>query len=148
MKESHVVALEMFPTMAIKLGTSSSLCLLTICTADLVSVEKKKILMLSVGVWARAWFLWAPFVFMLRVYDTVLPLTVFATLSVLGGVLTCIVNYGLGIEPKKSEQRQANIQGNISDESKSVWWIGRYTKNSYNVRQANWRWPHLFIRFS
>lgn len=125
----------MFPTMAIKLGTSIALCLLTVCTADLVSTEKKKILMLSVGVWARAWFLWAPFVFMLRVYDTVLPLTVFATLSVLGGVLTCIVNYGLGIEPKKRERREANIQSIITDDSTNVWWLNRFSKKSYDVRQ-------------
>lgn len=126
----------MFPTMAIKMATSTGLCLLTICTADLVCMEKKKILMLSVGVWARAWFLWAPFIFMLRVYDTVLPLTVFATLSVLGGALTCVVNYGLGITPKKHEQRDENIRNIIVDDSKNVWWFNRFAKNSYDVRQA------------
>lgn len=135
MKEAHVVALEMLPTMGIKLATSTGLCLLTICTADLVTMEKKKILMLSVGVWARAWFLWAPFIFMLKVYDTVLPLTVFATLSVLGGALTCVVNYGLGIKPKQHEQRDANIQNIIANDTKNTWWLNRFSKSSYDVRQ-------------
>lgn len=131
-KETHVVALEMIPTMAIKLATSASLALLTTCTADLVTMEKKKILMLSVTVWARGWFLWAPFIFPLRVYFAILPLTVFATLSIIGGVLTCIVNYGLYIKPKK-QQLEANIQNIIEGETKNAWWFNRSSK-SYDIQ--------------
>lgn len=78
--------------MAIKLATSTGLCILLTCTADLVTPDKKRILMLSCAVWSRAWFLWSPFIFVLRMYDAVLPLTVFATLIVIGGALMTVVN--------------------------------------------------------
>lgn len=55
-KETHVVALEMAPTLAIKTATSIGMCVLTVCTIDLVCAERKKILMFSSTVWARAWF--------------------------------------------------------------------------------------------
>lgn len=91
-KELHVVALEMAPTLAIKTATSIGMCVLTACTVELVSAERKKILMFSSTVWARAWFLWAPFIYVLRVYEVVLPLIVFATLSVVGGILMIIIH--------------------------------------------------------
>lgn len=91
-KETQIVALEMAPTIAIKATTSIGMCVLTVCTNDLVSVERKKILMLSSTVWARAWFVWAPFIFILKKFDVVLPLTVFATLSVVGGILMIIIH--------------------------------------------------------
>lgn len=87
-----MVALEMAPTLAIKTATSIGMCVLTACTVELVSVERKKILMFSSTVWARAWFLWAPFIYVLRVYEVVLPLIVFATLSVVGGILMIIIH--------------------------------------------------------
>lgn len=92
MKETHVVALEMAPTLAIKTATSIGMCVLTVCTIDLVCAERKKILMFSSTVWARAWFVWAPFIFVLKSYDVVLPLTAFATLSVAGGILMVIIH--------------------------------------------------------
>lgn len=89
-KETHIVALEMAPTMAIKIATSIGLCVLTVCTVDLVSAERKKILAFSTTVWARTWFIGAPFIFMLK--KAYLPLTVFATLSVVGGILMVIIH--------------------------------------------------------
>lgn len=132
--ELYVVLLEMIPTMAIKLATSTCMSVLTLCTADLVSMERKKMLMLSVIVWARSWFLWAPFIFPLRVYFAILPLTVFGTLSILGGLLMCIVNYGFHIKPKTA-QLEANINNLIADESKNVSWFDRFPVKSYDVRQ-------------
>lgn len=82
----------MAPTLAIKTATSIGMCVLSVCTVDLVSAEKKKILMFSSTVWARAWFLWAPFINVLKSFGIVLPLTVFATLSVVGGVLMVIIH--------------------------------------------------------
>lgn len=82
----------MMPSMAIKMATSTGLCVLMTCTADLVTPDKKRILMLSCVVWSRVWFLWSPFIFVLRMYDAVLPLTVFATLIVIAGILMNIVN--------------------------------------------------------
>lgn len=83
----------MIPCVAIKIATSSSLCILTTCSADLVEGAKKKTLMFSAAVWARAWFLWAPFIGVTKVYGTNMPLTVFATLAVIGGILTGLINH-------------------------------------------------------
>lgn len=142
MQETHVVALEMFPTMGIKLATSTGLCLLTVCTGQLVPIEKKGILMLSVTVWARGWFLWAPIIFMLKVYDTILPLTMFATLSVVGGILMCIVNHGLEIKPKRRQKLDATIQAIIAEDN--VRWFDRFSKGSYDLKHATW-YHHLLI---
>lgn len=99
------------PTMAIKTATSTGLCVLTVCTADLVAADQKKILMFSAQIWSRAWFLWAPFIFVLKTYDVVLPLTVFATLSVVGGLLLVIVNQNqYKVYKADSEQRLQNMR--------------------------------------
>lgn len=87
-----MVALEMAPTLAIKAATSIGMCVLTVCTVDLVSKDRKKILMFSSTVFSRALFLWAPFIFILQSYSEVLPLTVFATLSVVGGLSLVLVH--------------------------------------------------------
>lgn len=100
----HIVALEMIPSIAIKIATSSSLSILTTCTADLVAGEKKKTLMFSAAVWARAWFLWAPFIGMVKVYGPTAPLTIFATLAVLGGVLTSVINHSNHRSHKKAQR--------------------------------------------
>lgn len=129
-QESHVVALEMMPSMAIKVATSTGLCLLMACTADLVSSEKKKILMFSAVIWSRAWFLWAPFIFVLKIYDPVLPLTVFATLIVIGGILMSVVNYSH--DEKRTQQVIENHSVcTISDGEISDWNIDDEKKASY-----------------
>lgn len=109
-KETHVVALEMIPSMAIKMATSTGLSILSTCTADLVAAEKKKILMFSAVVWSRAWFLWAPFIFVLKSYDVILPLTIFATLIVIGGILTSIVNHSHHKNHKKTIEQKLNVE--------------------------------------
>lgn len=93
MKLHHVVALEMIPSIFIKIASSTSLSILTTCTVDLVSAEKKKTLMFTSAIWARGWFLWAPFIGNARVYGPTVPLWIFATLAVIGGILTSIINH-------------------------------------------------------
>lgn len=101
----------MLPTMAIKTATSAGLSILITCTGELVAPEKRKILMFSVTVWARAWFVWAPFIFVLRRYFVVLPLTVFATLCILGGILTSVINHTHHKNHKKMQQnRSENVE--------------------------------------
>lgn len=100
----HIVALEMIPSIAIKIATSSSLSILTTCTADLVAVDKKKTLMFSAAVWARAWFLWVPFIGMAKVYGPTAPLTIFATLAVVGGCLTSVINHSHHRSHKAQQQ--------------------------------------------
>lgn len=117
-QEKHIVALEMLPTMAIKTATSTGLSILFTGTSELVAPEKRKILAFSVTVWARAWFVWAPFIFVLKKYFVVLPLTVFATLCIIGGVLTSVVNHSDHKDHKKVlQQHTENVESikTISD---------------------------------
>lgn len=90
---TQIVALEMLPCIAIKIATSSSLSILTTCTSELVDVERQKTLQFSASVWARAWFLWAPYINTTKSYGPLIPLSIFATLSVAGGMLTTIINH-------------------------------------------------------
>lgn len=126
MKETHVVALEMAPTLAIKTATSIGMCVLTVCTVDLVCADRKKILMFSSTVWARAWFVWAPFIYVLRVYVVVLPLIVFASLSVIGGILMVIVHQNqYRIYLKDCEERAQVMRAVRSISSAGLDWIRR-----------------------
>lgn len=124
MKETHVVALEMAPTLFIKAATSVGMCVLTVCTVDLVANDRKKILMFSSTIWSRAWFLWAPFIFVLQSYDAVWPLTIFATLNVLGGLLLVLVHanqYKTYLE--NCEQRLQAMRAMRSVSSAGLDWI-------------------------
>lgn len=81
----------MIPCILIKLATSTAMAVLSTSSADLVSPDKKKILMLSSAIWGRAWILWAPFVGATSYYGVLVPLTVFAALSVVGGCLNICI---------------------------------------------------------
>lgn len=100
---TQIVALEMLPCIAIKIATSSSLSILTTCTSELVDPERQKTLQFSASVWARAWFLWAPYINTAKSYGPLVPLSIFATLSVVGGMLTSIINHS----HHKNHQKQA-----------------------------------------
>lgn len=83
------------------------------CTVDLVTPDKRRMLQFSAVVWSRAWFLWAPFIFILKKYDAVLPLTVFATLVVIGGGLMALVNYSHDETVKKTTNKETSVHHNI-----------------------------------
>lgn len=146
---THVVALEMAPTLAIKMASSVGMCVLTVCTAELVSSDRRKILMFSSTVWARAWFLWAPFVNVLKSFHVILPLTVFATLSLVGGLLMTIIhqnqykNYLKDCEQRIQNMRTMRSLSNAgldwikSARRKSVYNSDDIRKNSvYNIEEA------------
>lgn len=90
-KDTHQTGLAMISCIAIKITVSSGISLLTACTADLVAPEKKKILMLSAGIWGRSWILWAPFVGVLSTYGSLVPVSVMAMLTVVGGILCTVI---------------------------------------------------------
>lgn len=93
-KDTHIVALTMIPCIFIKIATSTSMAVLTTSSADLVSPDKKKILMFSCAIWARGWFLWAPFIGATSFYGVLVPLTIFAAMSVIGGLLNICIYQG------------------------------------------------------
>lgn len=125
----------MMPTMAIKTATSMGLSVLTVCTVDLVSADRKKILQFSAIVWSRAWFVWAPFIFMLKTYDVVLPLTVFATLAVVGGCLMVTVNQNqYKVYEADSEQRLQNMRAVRTISNAGLDWVKSVRRKSlYDV---------------
>lgn len=92
-KDTHQIGLAMIPCIALKITVSSAISILTACTADLVPPEKKKILMLSAGIWGRSWILWAPFVFVLNSYGSLVPVSVMATMTVVGGILCSVIGH-------------------------------------------------------
>lgn len=125
----------MIPTMAIKTASSVGVCVLTVCTAELVAADRKTILMFSTQIWSRAWFLWAPFIFMLKTYDVVLPLTVFATLSVVGGLLLVIVNQNqCRVYEANNQQRLQNMAAIRTISNAGLEWVKNVRrKSAYDV---------------
>lgn len=124
----------MAPTLAIKIASSVGMCVLTACTAELVAADRKKMLMFSSTVWARAWFLWAPFVNVLKSFDVILPLTVFATLSVIGGLIMVVIHQNqYKTYLKDCEQRIQNMRTMRSLSNAGLDWIKSARRKSvYN----------------
>ncbi|CAD6991768.1 unnamed protein product [Ceratitis capitata] len=85
------VALLMFTAMVSKVSISTTLSILTTCTVELVSEDKKKITAFSAICWARFWLLGAPFIGATVIFGIMVPQTAFASLAILGGVLTSFI---------------------------------------------------------
>lgn len=86
------VVLFMCSSMVSKVAISSTLAILTTCTTELVSGEKKKMCGFSTIVYARIWLLCAPFIGATIVYGQLIPQTAFSTLSIIGGVLSTLIS--------------------------------------------------------
>lgn len=124
-KDTHIVALTMIPCIFIKIATSAAMAVLTTSSADLVSPNKKKILMFSSAVWARAWFLWAPFLGASSYFGVLVPLTIFAALSVVGGCLNIVIYHGQCLQMKSLNIKAVALQekGNSSVHIQSMFGI-------------------------
>lgn len=82
----------MLTAMVSKIAISSTLAMLTCSTTELVCAEKKKICAFSTIVWARLWLLTAPFVGATIVFGDFIPQTAFASLAILGGLITTLIS--------------------------------------------------------
>lgn len=98
----------MLACIALKMTVSSGVAILTACTADLVPPEKKKILMLSSGIWSRAWIILAPFVISLNIHGSLVPVSVMAMLTVVGGILCTLIGCGQ-INQQKNQTKNLNV---------------------------------------
>lgn len=79
----------------------------------------------------RSFFVWAPFIFMLKSYDNALPLTVFATLSVIGGVFMVIIHqnqYKVYLE--NCERRMQAMRAVRTISNAGLDWIKGVRRNS------------------
>lgn len=84
---------------------------LTTCSGDLISADRRKVLMLSTAIWARTWFMWAPYIGNTSSYGMLVPLTIFATLSVAGGCLFLMI-HGI-VRADMKETSTSKLNGNI-----------------------------------
>lgn len=91
-KGPEKVVLLMATAMVSKITISSTLAMLTTCTTEVVTAEKKKITAYSTIVWARFWLLFAPFVGATIIFGTLIPQTVIATMTIIGALLTAFVS--------------------------------------------------------
>lgn len=96
------VALLMLSAMISKAAISCTLSILTTCTTELVTADKKKICAFSTIVWARTWLLTAPFVGATVIFGQLVPQTAFATYTIIGGVLSILISSPRTISKKKT----------------------------------------------
>ncbi|XP_001359431.4 solute carrier family 22 member 3 isoform X1 [Drosophila pseudoobscura] len=85
------VALLMCSAMVSKMAISTTLSILTTCTVELVSDDKKKITSFSTICWARFWLLGAPFIGSTIFLGQLVPQTAFASLAICGGICTALI---------------------------------------------------------
>ncbi|KAH8330893.1 hypothetical protein KR067_008691 [Drosophila pandora] len=86
------VALLMCSAMVSKMAISTTLSILTTCTVELVSDDKKKITSFSTICWARFWLLGAPFIGSTVIFGQLIPQTAFASLAIWGGLCTVLIS--------------------------------------------------------
>ncbi|XP_073819662.1 solute carrier family 22 member 19-like [Musca autumnalis] len=91
-KDSHRGAYEMIFWLFIKLVNSASLVVLTVCSGELVSPEKRALLSLSTGCFSRLWLCIGPFILVLNTVHRLLPITIFATMALSSGTLMCFLS--------------------------------------------------------
>lgn len=75
-----------------KAAISSTLAILTTCTVELVSPQKRKICAFSTIVYARVFLLAAPFIGATIEFGQLVPQTAFSTLALIGGLLSLLIS--------------------------------------------------------
>ncbi|XP_075166019.1 solute carrier family 22 member 3-like [Haematobia irritans] len=91
-KDSHRGAYEMIFWLFLKLVNSASLVILTTCSGELVTADKRPLLMASIGTFSRFWLILGPFILVFMRVNHLLPITIFATMAVSSGALMCFLN--------------------------------------------------------
>lgn len=102
------VALPMLTAMFSKATISLTLAVLTTCTAELVTPDKKKLLVFSAVVWGRIWFTGAPLIGAFNIHHDYAPQTIYAIISLVGGVLTMLISSPRTI-PKQKEEPNVEV---------------------------------------
>ncbi|XP_075146072.1 solute carrier family 22 member 3-like [Haematobia irritans] len=91
-KESRKAAYELLFWLILKMLNSASLVVLTACTGQMVSPEKRPMLMLSAGCFSRFWLTVVPFTLVVGKIHYLLPMTMFATAAISNGIIMCYFN--------------------------------------------------------
>lgn len=103
------VPLQMLTAMSSKVTISLTLAVLTTCTHELVAADKKKLLVFSAVVWGRIWFMGAPLIGAFNVYGKFVPQTIYAIISLVGGVLSMMITSPRTC-PKVTRAQQHSIE--------------------------------------
>ncbi|XP_055923804.1 organic cation transporter-like protein isoform X2 [Eupeodes corollae] len=103
------IALLMMSAMISKAAISCTLSILTTCTTELVTEDKKKICAFSTIVWARIWLLTAPFVGATVIFGQLVPQTAFASFTIIGGVLSTLISSPRTISKQKTTLTSTTI---------------------------------------
>lgn len=86
-----------------------TLAVLTNCTHELATPDKKKLLVFSAVVWGRIWFMGAPLIGAFNVYGKYVPQTIYAVISLVGGLLSMLISSPRTI-PKVDPETRQNIE--------------------------------------
>lgn len=87
----YLVILLMLTSMCAKISISTTLSILTTCSTEFVTAEKKRKCGYEIIVWARIWLLAAPFVGATVVFGKLVPQTVMSIANIVGGLLTAAI---------------------------------------------------------
>lgn len=104
--------------MGTKIAISSTLAILTTCTTELVSAEKKRMCAFSTIVWARIWLLTAPFIGATSIFGQFIPQTALSTMSIVGGFVTMLISSPRTLP--KNTKLQSNLPKDVRPE---IWTI-------------------------
>ncbi|XP_055377585.1 solute carrier family 22 member 3 isoform X2 [Condylostylus longicornis] len=134
-KGNNRVALLMLSAMISKIAISCTLSILTTCTVELVSDEKKKICAYSTIVWARIWLLTAPFVGATIIFGQLIPQTCFASLAIVGGILTTCINSPRTIPQSSPQTKVPNtkLNSNLPPELMPGIWTIKHHDEKYRI---------------
>ncbi|XP_061394450.1 solute carrier family 22 member 3-like [Musca vetustissima] len=91
-KESRKAGYELCFWLILKMLNSAVLIVLTTRTAEMVSIEKRPMLMLSTGCFSRFWLTVVPFTLVVGKIHYLLPMTMFATAAISSGIMLCYFN--------------------------------------------------------
>lgn len=86
------IAFLMITAMGMKISISCTLSILTTCTTELVTGDKKKMCAFSTIVWARIWLLCAPFIGATSMFGQFIPQTAHGCLCIVGGLLSMLIS--------------------------------------------------------
>lgn len=103
----------MCTAMVSKMAISSTLAILTTCTIELVPPEKRRICAFSTIVWARFWLLWGPFIGVTIIFGQFVPQTAFASLAIVGGLITMLITSPRTIPKTKQTNLPAELSPDI-----------------------------------
>ncbi|XP_030374193.1 solute carrier family 22 member 3 [Scaptodrosophila lebanonensis] len=104
-RNSRRVGLELFFWLLLKFANAASIAVLSTCTGEMVSPEKRVFMLLSVVTFSRLWLIFSPFISTLTVVHRLLPITILATMGWIYGLALRRLNryYWNTEQPHKSQ---------------------------------------------